>query len=79
MIRIFGLIPTLYNIKNSLHLLGRQKVIRNLPQFIVRPLVTKDWWEKTLDLVGQISGEVPVYRLRFDQSGKVIDVLRSLL
>jgi hypothetical protein len=65
--------------ENALHRLTRQEVIRTLPQFIVRPLLTKDWWEKTLDLVGHISREVPVYRLRFDRSGKVSDVLRSLL
>jgi hypothetical protein len=65
--------------ENSLYPLTRQEVIRTLPQFIIRPLITKDWWEKTLDLVGHISREVPVFRLRFDKSGKVIDVLRPLL
>lgn len=57
----------------------RREIVRRLPFFVVKPLVTADWWEKTLDLVGAIAREVPVYRLQFDKSGKVIDVLKSLL
>ena len=56
-----------------------RQVIRLLPQYIVRPLVTKDWWEKTLDLVGAVARQVPVYRLRFDTSGRVIETLRELI
>ncbi len=57
----------------------RREIVRTLPFFIVKPLVTADWWEKTLDLVGAIAREVPVYRLQFDQTGSVIDTLRALL
>ena len=46
---------------------------------MIKPLVTADWWEKTLDLVGQMAREVPVYRLRFDKSERVLDALRPLL
>jgi hypothetical protein len=45
---------------------------------VVRPLVTADWWEKTLDLAGQMAAEVPAYRLRFDLSGGVVDLLKQL-
>lgn len=65
--------------ENSLQRLAPGEVARELPQFIVRPLVTKDWWEKTLDLVGAVARRVEVYRLRFDRSGRVIETLRSLL
>jgi hypothetical protein len=57
----------------------RKEIVRRLPFLIVKPLVTADWWEKTLDLVGQIAREVPVYRLQFDRSGRVIETIRSLL
>jgi hypothetical protein len=50
-----------------------------LPFYIVRPLVTVDWWEKTLDLMQQLSREVPVYRLKLDTSGKVKDILKVFL
>jgi MoaA/NifB/PqqE/SkfB family radical SAM enzyme len=45
---------------------------------VVKPLVTADWWEKTLALAGQIAAEVPAYRLRFDRSGGVVDLLKQL-
>lgn len=57
----------------------RREIVRRLPFFIIKPLITADWWEKTLNLVGAIAREVPVYRLQFDRSGQVIDVLRTLL
>lgn len=56
----------------------RREIVRTLPFFIVKPLVTADWWEKTLDLVGQIAREVPVYRLQFDKSGAVRQALYQL-
>ncbi len=45
---------------------------------VVKPLETADWWEKTLALAGKIAVEVPAYRLRFDKSGGVVDVLKQL-
>jgi hypothetical protein len=57
---------------------NRQEIVRLLPFYIVKPLVTADWWEKTLDLVGQVAREVPVYRLQFTKSERVVDTLRPL-
>ncbi len=45
---------------------------------VVKPLVTGDWWEKILDLAGQAAVEVPAYRLRFDKSGQVVNLLQEL-
>jgi MoaA/NifB/PqqE/SkfB family radical SAM enzyme len=45
---------------------------------VVRPLATADWWDKTLDLAGQIAVEVPAYRLRFNRSGGVVNLLKQL-
>jgi len=60
-------------------LTDRREIVRRLPFIIVKPLVDAGWWEKTLDLVGHIAREVPVYRLQFDRSGRVLDALRELL
>jgi hypothetical protein len=38
----------------------------------------RGWWEKVLGLVETMAREVPVYRLRFDRSGEVLDVLKPL-
>ncbi len=59
--------------------LDRQEILRQLPLYVVRPLLTADWWEKTLDLIGAIAREVPVYRLELDKSGAVKDVVRRVL
>jgi MoaA/NifB/PqqE/SkfB family radical SAM enzyme len=47
--------------------------------YIIRPMVDADWWEKTLTLAEGIADEVPAYRLRFDKSGQVLEVLQKLL
>ncbi len=57
----------------------RREVVRQLPFYVVRPLVTADWWQKTLDLLGALAREVPAYRLRLDKSGKVLGVLKQLV
>jgi hypothetical protein len=57
----------------------RGETVRRLPFFIIKPLVTADWWQKTLDLVGQIAREVPVYRLQFDKSGQVVNLVNELV
>jgi MoaA/NifB/PqqE/SkfB family radical SAM enzyme len=55
----------------------REKLGRFLSH-VVKPLVTADWWEKTLDLAGYVATEVPAYRLKFDKSGRVLDLLQEL-
>jgi hypothetical protein len=57
----------------------RKEIIRMLPFYVVKPLVTAEWWKKTLDLMEKISREVPVYRLRLDKSGEVRGILKTFL
>jgi hypothetical protein len=52
--------------------------ISEVLSYVIKPLVTADWWEKTLALAEKIAEEVPAYRLRFDKSGGVVDVLKQL-
>jgi MoaA/NifB/PqqE/SkfB family radical SAM enzyme len=52
--------------------------VGKLLSYVIKPLVTADWWEKTLDLSGMIAAEVPTYHMRFDKSGKIVDLLRKL-
>ena len=53
--------------------------IGKILSYVVRPLVDAGWWEKTLDLAEMIADEVPAYRLRFDKSGGVQEVIQTLL
>jgi hypothetical protein len=57
----------------------RREVIRRIFFLVIKPLVTADWWEKTLTLIEKIAQEVPCYVLKFDKSGEVKYVIRELL
>jgi hypothetical protein len=57
----------------------RREIVRKLLACLIKPFVTADWWEKTLNLVEQIAQEVPCYTLRFDKSGEVVEVLRDFV
>jgi MoaA/NifB/PqqE/SkfB family radical SAM enzyme len=50
-----------------------------LVQYVVKSLVTADWWEKILALIENIAGEVPAYRLQFDKSGRITDTLTQTI
>jgi len=54
-----------------------ERVLKVL-EFLVRPLVSPDWWDKMLTLIEEIADEVPCYTLYFDKSGRVGDLLKGL-
>ncbi|NLG28706.1 MAG: radical SAM protein [Chloroflexi bacterium] len=56
----------------------RKERFASLLAHVVRPLVTADWWASTLDLAADMAAAVPAYRLRFDLSGQVVDLLKTL-
>jgi MoaA/NifB/PqqE/SkfB family radical SAM enzyme len=55
----------------------RQRFKKLLP-YLIKPLETRDWWERMLLLVQRIANEVPCYSLQFDKSGGVINLLRQV-
>ena len=54
------------------------EVVRRLLDAVIRPFVSREWWEKTLAIVGQIARDVPCYRMEFDKSGKIVQELKRL-
>ncbi|PKO20245.1 MAG: hypothetical protein CVU38_21170 [Chloroflexi bacterium HGW-Chloroflexi-1] len=56
----------------------RRDIRRRLLACVVRPMVTADWWHKTLDLIEQMARQVPCYVMRFDQSGAIVAGLVGL-
>jgi len=54
-------------------------IARLITQYVVKSLVTSDWWEKILDLVENIAQEVPAYRLEFDKSGRMVDNILKII
>lgn len=56
----------------------KRDVFIRLLSCLIQPLTTKEWWDKTLPLLDKIASEVPCYILKFDKTGKVIELLRDL-
>jgi MoaA/NifB/PqqE/SkfB family radical SAM enzyme len=64
--------------KNRLIQIDNKKdAIAKLLECMIRPLVTKEWWEKMLTLVGKMAKEVPCYTLQFDKSGGVVNLIEK--
>ncbi len=57
---------------------NKMEKISQVLSHVIKPLVTADWWDKTIALSEKIAEEVPSYRLRFDKSGGVVDLLKCL-
>jgi hypothetical protein len=58
---------------------NRGEISRNLLKYVVKSLVTADWWNKTIDLMKSLSNEFPCYELEFDRSGSIADELEELV
>ncbi len=54
-----------------------KEIISRIIPRIMQPLVTKDWWDKTLATLDQLIKEVPFYIIRFDKSGDIGKVVRD--
>ncbi|MDO8738185.1 hypothetical protein [Candidatus Deferrimicrobium sp.] len=59
-------------------LTDRKEVTRRLLACVIKPFVTADWWDKTLDLIEKLANEAPCYVMRFDKSGEIAGELRRL-
>jgi len=56
----------------------KKEITRRLLVYLIKPFVTIEWWQKALSIVEKIAGEVPCYELKFDKSGKVVDILGKI-
>jgi len=56
---------------------SRMDAISMLLGCLIKPMVTREWWEKMLALVEDMVGAVPCYRLRFDESGDIVGVVEG--
>jgi hypothetical protein len=57
---------------------NRGDILRNLLKYVVKSLVTADWWNKTIDLMKSLSNELPCFELEFDKSGSIADEIEEL-
>lgn len=56
----------------------RSEIARRLMATVIRPFVTVDWWEKTLNVIEAVIREIPCYRMEFDRSGLIVGALKDL-
>jgi hypothetical protein len=59
-------------------LVKREAILRRALACLIRPFGTREWWERSLDLVQQITREVPCYLMHFDNSGEIVPLLKEL-
>ena len=55
--------------------IGKRDAIKKMIGCLIKSHETKEWWEKSLDVLEQLAEEVPVYVLHFDKTGRVNNVL----
>jgi len=59
------------------HLEDKKEILKRMLSCLVKPFVTAQWWNKTLDLIAEIVREVPCYELCFDKSSAVVKLLEN--
>jgi len=52
-----------------------KKIISRLIPRLMQPLVTTDWWEKSLSTIERLVKNVPAYLVKFDKSGEIRNVI----
>jgi hypothetical protein len=52
--------------------------IKKILGCLIKPLESKDWWNKIFDLTEDIVQNIPCYRLQFDKSGKIYNELMKI-
>ena len=59
-------------------LTDRREILKRLLACLIKPFPTADWWGQTLDMLEDLAGAVPTYRMRFDTSGEVVKMIAEL-
>ena len=57
----------------------RKEIWKRLLATLIKPMVTAEWWQKEMNVLEGIVGQVPCYTMQFDQSGAVVEQLQSLV
>ena len=45
---------------------------------LIKPLTTREWWSRSLDVIDNIASEVPCYEMHFDKSGAIVPHIEAL-
>ncbi|MBU1585267.1 MAG: hypothetical protein KKE44_21285 [Proteobacteria bacterium] len=55
-----------------------QACFQRLLACLIRPLETRDWWEKSLDFLTLLSQQVPCWNLKFNKTGQIFDLIKGM-
>ncbi len=67
-------------VKNEIFRLeNRLEIIRKLLPCIIRPMESKEWWDQTLTLVGELATYVPCYSIRFNLNGEIAELVEEIM
>lgn len=55
------------------------EIAQLLAQYVVRSVITADWWEKILTLLETVARETPAYCLQFDKGGRMPEEVMKIL
>ncbi len=56
----------------------KKLIFHKLLACLIRPVVTYDWWDNSLNTITSISNEISCWILKFDKSGKVLGLIKDL-
>jgi hypothetical protein len=60
-------------------LTDHQDIYRRVWACLIKPYVSTEWWEKTLDMIEKLVNEVPCFVMRFTKNGEIINkIVRNL-
>jgi MoaA/NifB/PqqE/SkfB family radical SAM enzyme len=57
---------------------GRAKKTKMFLEYLVRPLVSTDWWEDMIGISEKVADEVPFYTFFFEKSRGAVETLKDL-
>ena len=66
-------------VNRLLPLRSGKEVLSHLLPCVIKPLVTADWWQRTLDVIEHVVNDVPCFVVEFDRSGGVVPLVRELV
>ena len=74
---IFLLEQSLKN--NIIPITNRHEIISCILPMVIKAATTREWWNRTLDLLEKVSQDIPIYHLQFEKSNSVQEIIQTLL
>ena len=57
---------------------NKHAIFERLLACLIRPLETRDWWDKSLDFLSGLSQSMPVWNLKFDKTGQAYQLIKGM-